>query len=510
MAKTNNKNRFPVEAPKIDESAFLKNGKMPPFSEEAETKIISSLLFDPEAPSEVMTNFSRDWFYFEKNAIIYDACYELFVQSLPIDIISVKAIIERMGKMDAIGGIMGLMVSADKFVSLANLEYSRRYVHEMYIKRKLIQVGSIIQQKGFDSENDAFDILEYTQEEMFALMESIQKRKAASFASITFQCIDELGMRMLKKEGVTGVPTGFYQLDELTSGWQKQNLIVVGARPGMGKTALALSLAVTGAKSKHPVGIFSLEMSAQELTFRMLSMETNTFSDKIRSGRLSKSEFDSFASQSISISSLPIFIDDSAGLSVFELKAKLRRMITEHGIKLVIIDYLQLMKAGEGFRGNREQEISTISRNCKEMAKEFDLPIILLSQLSRAVESRGKGNIPMLSDLRESGAIEQDADMVIFPHRPEYYKEEMLSDGGTPAQGMAELHIAKQRNGRLGAIIVRYEQEFTRFSQYIANGHMGFGNNSDPIKPNFQPSTKFDYKTKQSNDDILGSDDAPF
>jgi replicative DNA helicase len=481
------------EPDKIDQTAFV-DGAIPPFSEEAESKIISSLMFDPEAPSEVMTNFSRDWFYFEKNAIIYDACYELFVQSQPIDIISVKAIVERMGKMDAIGGIMGLMVSADKFVSLANLEYARKYVHEMYIKRKLIQVGNSIKEKGFNQESDAFDILEYTQGEMFALLESIQKRKAVSFDAITYQCIDELGRRMAMKEGVTGVPTGFYQLDELTSGWQKQNLVVVGARPGMGKTALALSHAIASAKAKKPVGLFSLEMSAQELAFRVLSMETNTLSAKIRSGRVSKSEFDSFASQSLQMSNLPIYIDDTPSLSVFELKAKCRRMIQEYGIELVIIDYVQLMTAGEGFKGNREQEISTISRNCKAMAKEFDIPFILLSQLSRAVETRGKsGAVPMLSDLRESGAIEQDADMVIFPHRPEYYKEEVLSDGMTPAQGMGELHIAKHRNGALGLVPVRFEGEYARFSQYIHTQPMVSRPQSDfvEIRPTFEPTQKY-------------------
>jgi len=456
------------DKPLIDSTGFVE-GVMPPYYEEAEKRVISNILYGIGRENDMPTVFTEcrpDWFYIRAHKLIFEACHDLFHESKPIDIISVKAQLMKKNQLDEVG-IMALVDFRSELVGSANLKYNIKLIHQAFIARDLIRVANDIKLRGFNPETDPFDLLDFVQAETFSLLETLYKKQAQDFARVTYDNIDELSRRMASTKGVTGIPTGFWLLDEITSGWQKQNLIIIGARPGMGKTAIALYFAMIATKEKYPVAFFSLEMGTNELAFRIQAMESGVEAEKIRSGRVNMDEFCEFRESSLLIKDIPLYIDDTANLSIFELRAKVRRMVHEHGIKMVIIDYLQLMNAGDNFAGNREQEISTISRNLKAIAKDNDIPIIALAQLSRAVETRGKGgSIPILSDLRESGGIENDADIVIFPHRPEYYKEPMMTDGATPSEDMAELHIGKHRNGRTGMVMVRYEKAFVRFAPY--------------------------------------------
>jgi len=394
------------EKPKIDQSAFTL-GSLPQFDEEAEIAISTALIYYPETTAIIMAITDRGWFYFEKYGIIFDACQSLFMEGLPIDLLSVKEKLIKSGKLDEIGGLMTLISLGSNAINTLNVDYYSRLIQEKHITRDAIRIGNDIKTMGFDHSVDAFELVDYLQSQTYNLIQSLYKKQAISFETITTTNVIELARRMEITTGVTGIPTGFYQLDELTSGWQKQNVIVVGARPGMGKTALALYFAIIASKKGYPVAIFSLEMSASELTFRIQSMESNVESEKIRSGRVNIDEFNRFKDSALSNKDLPIHIDDSAHITVLEFSAKVKRMAHKHGIKLVIIDYIQLMNAGSDFSGSREQEISLISRVCKEVAKDCDIPIIVLSQLNRGVESRGKGgNIPMLADLRECLSLE--------------------------------------------------------------------------------------------------------
>lgn len=486
------------EKPQIDQTGFVP-GVTPPYSEEAEKAIISSMLYETNELPNIFANCKSDWFFISKNKFIYELIEQMYMEEKPIDLITVYSELKSKEENYFISHVVELSMMKDSLFSSANLPYHIKIIHQHYVARDLIRIANDVKLKGFDPTTDAFELLNYVQEQAYNLTQSIFRKQAVSFERLALENIVELSKRMDSKKGVTGVPTGFYQLDELTSGWQKQALIVIGARPAMGKTALALYFAITASKQGYPVAFFSLEMSCHELVFRLQSMEAEIEGEKIRSGRVQMDEFHQFRESSLAIKDLPLYIDDSANISVLELKAKVLRMVQEHGIKLLIIDYLQLMNAGDGFSGNREQEISSISRACKGIAKECDIPVMLLSQLNRSVETRGKGgSIPMLSDLRESGAIEQDADMVIFPHRPEYYKEELMTDGSTPSLDMAEIHISKHRNGRLGAIMVRFEKAYTRFAPYTPFRTYQATQPMPEPKTNYLPSPRLDFENQDN------------
>jgi len=481
----------------LTESAF--QGKLPPFNTEAEESVLYALLYDRNSVSGVIASVQPDWFYSEANSAIFQACFDVFQSGQAVDTISVISQLKKLEKLEIAGGMIRLIEIGQKFSGEINYEYNGKLIHECYIQRELIRISHKTITMAYDPVNDAFDTMDYQQGEVFRVMESLYKKQAVSILNLTYSNIDELKRRMNCQTGLTGIDTGFHQLNNLLSGWQNQNLIVVGARPGMGKTALALYFAISSAKSGFPVAFFSLEMGASELTFRLESMESGVEGEKIRSGNITQTEFDRFQESALGIKDLPIYIDDSPQVSVFELRAKVRRMVHEFGIKIVMIDYLQLMTAGSNFSGNREQEISTISRNLKAIAKECNIPVMVLSQLNRAVESRGKGNsIPNLSDLRESGAIEQDADIVIFPHRPEYYKEELMSDGFTNSTDMAEIHVSKHRNGRIGAIMTKFEKAYTRFAPYVMYSHQAQPAPERNILQILKPSDRFGVKTDES------------
>ncbi|RZK16104.1 MAG: replicative DNA helicase, partial [Hymenobacter sp.] len=366
---------------------------------------------------------------------------------------------------------------------------------EAAIKRELIRTATDILRDAYEETTDVFELLDATEKNIFQVSEDNMRKGVDSMQDLMVKAIKELEEKKHQKDGLTGVPTGFAALDRVTSGWQPSDLVIIAARPGMGKTAFVVSAMRNAAVDfKKPVAIFSLEMSSLQLVNRLISAEAELDSEKIKKGNLADYEWAQLNHKISSLSSAPIFIDDTPALSIRELRAKCRRLKSQHDIQLIIIDYLQLMSGNEGGKnGNREQEIASISRALKGIAKELNIPVIALSQLSRSVETRGGDKKPQLSDLRESGSIEQDADMVIFLYRPEYYKiteDEM----GNPTQGMGEVIIAKHRNGSLETVQLKFIGRFTKFADLdgFDGGDGGFSGGGDSFSPNSFPTSNFD------------------
>ena len=389
---------------------------------------------------------------------------DLFANSKPIDILTVHEELKKRGKLDGIGGVNYLMGLTNKVGSAANIEYHAHIVLQKYIQRQLIHISTLTISDAFADQKDVLEMLDDAEQKLFDITDKNLNtgfQKISSVAAEVQKNIEKLSQR---EDGLTGVSTGFKELDKITNGWQRSDLIIIAARPGMGKTAFTLSLAANASESGTGVGIFSLEMANEQLVQRLISMDSMIPATTLREGSLKADQWPILANSVEHLSELPIFIDDTPAINIFELRAKCRRLKQNHGIGLVVIDYLQLMSAGDSSkRGNREQEISSISRALKGMAKELDLPVIALSQLSRAVETRGGDKKPQLSDLRESGAIEQDADIVTFIYRPDYY--ELADNIDTPAN-TAEVIISKHRNGSLGTVTLEFIKENVKFVDY--------------------------------------------
>ena len=350
--------------------------------------------------------------------------------------------------------------------SSANIEYYARIIIQKYIQRELIRISTEISKDAYEDTTDVLELLDSAEKSLFSIGEDNMRRKWQDMKSLVKLAINEIEAASQQKSHLTGIGTGFTSLDRLTNGWQKSDLIVIASRPSMGKTAFVLTMArnITVNFSK-PLAFFSLEMSAVQLIMRLLSSEAYLNARDLKSGRLEKEDWTQLNSKINNLTLAPLYIDDTPALSIFELRAKCRRLKQQHKIEAVIIDYLQLMTPGKDMKGNREQEISNISRSLKSLAKELDIPIIVLSQLSRAVETRGgTSKRPILSDLRESGAIEQDADLVLFIYRPEYYKIDE-DEQGHSTEGMAEIIVAKHRNGEIGNIKLRFKKEFAKFEE---------------------------------------------
>jgi replicative DNA helicase len=380
--------------------------------------------------------------------------------------LTVSTQLKKNGKLDLAGGDFYLIQLTQKIASSAHIEFHSRIILQKFIQRSLIRISSEIIEESYDETTDVFDLLDKAESKLYEVTQGNIKRSSETAQSLVLQAkkrIEEIA----GKEGLSGVATGFEKLDEVTSGWQPSDLIIIAARPGMGKTAFVLSMARNvSIQFGHAVAIFSLEMASVQLITRLISSETGLSSEKLRTGKLEKHEWEQLSTKVKNLEKAPLFIDDTPSLSIFDLRAKCRRLASQHGIKLIIIDYLQLMTAGGSGKGggNREQEISTISRNLKALAKELNVPVIALSQLSRAVETRGSSKRPLLSDLRESGAIEQDADIVSFIYRPEYYKiEEWDDDEQSSTAGQAEFIIAKHRNGGLENIRLKFLGHLGKF-----------------------------------------------
>ena len=441
------------------------DGKLPPQAIELEEAVLGALMLDNEALSDTIDILKPEYFYRMEHQKIFDAIIVLFNESKPVDILTVIEQLKKMGALENIGGAFYITELTNSVSSSANTEYHARIIVEKFIQRSLIQISSNIIKDSFDETIDVFDLLSKAEQNLFSVTEGSLRKSYDKMSVLITNAIQSIEELKNKKDGLSGVPSGFSKLDRVTSGWQKSDLIIRAGRPGMGKTALALTMARNIAiNHKSPIGIFSLEMSSDQLVNRLISSESEIPSGKLRKGNLEEYEFVQLHEKIRDLAEAPIYIDDTPGLSVFELRAKARRLVKNHGVHIIIVDYLQLMTAGGNKSGNREQEISTISRSLKGIAKELKIPVIALSQVNRGVESRtSTSKRPILADLRESGAIEQDADIVTFIYRPEYYKiyEWENSDD---SRGQAEIIIAKHRNGSLENIRLKFISNLAKFS----------------------------------------------
>lgn len=454
---------------RVDKSTIinLEKGKLPPQAIDLEEAVLGAMMIDKKGVDEVIDILQPDAFYKEAHRFIFEAIVQLFTDTQPIDLLTVSAQLKKNGKLEMAGGDFYLIRLTQKISSSAHIEFHSRIILQKFIQRSLIRISSEIIEESYDETTDVFDLLDKAESRLYEVTQGNIKRSSETAQSLVIQAkkrIEEIA----GKEGLSGVATGFEKLDKVTSGWQPSDLIIIAARPGMGKTAFVLSMARNIAIDfGHPVALFSLEMSSVQLITRLISSETGLSSEKLRTGKLEKHEWEQLSIKVKNLEKAPLYIDDTPSLSIFDLRAKARRLSSQHGIKLIIVDYLQLMTAGGNNGkngGNREQEISTISRNLKALAKELNVPVIALSQLSRAVETRGSSKRPLLSDLRESGAIEQDADIVSFIYRPEYYKiEEWDDDERAPTEGQAEFIIAKHRNGSLENIRLKFVGNLGKF-----------------------------------------------
>jgi replicative DNA helicase len=439
-------------------------GKLPPQALDLEEAILGALMLEKNALTAVVEYLRQDHFYSEQHREIFAAIIDLFKSSEPVDMRTVVAQLRKNGKLELVGGAYYIAELTSKVSSAANIEYHSRIIIEMAIKRDLIQIASQVHHDAYEDTTDVFELLDKTEQSIFQISDANLRKNYDDMKSLMFRAIQELQEKKNHKDGLTGVPSGFSRVDRITSGWQKSDLIIIAARPGMGKTAFVVSALRNAAVDfNFPVAIFSLEMASLQLVNRLISAEAELESEKIKKGNLAEFEWQQLVHKTNRLSSAPIFIDDTAALSILELRAKCRRLKAEHNVQLIVIDYLQLMKGEMG--GNREQEIASISRALKGIAKELDVPVIALSQLSRGVETRGGDKRPQLSDLRESGSIEQDADIVIFLYRPEYYKIDQ-DEEGMPTQGMAEMIIAKHRNGSLDTAKLKFVGKYTKFVDF--------------------------------------------
>src|SRR6056300_523235 len=444
----------------------MERGKLPPQAVDLERVILGAMLIDKKGVDEVIDILHKEAFYVEAHQHIFEAIYDLFQETKPIDILTVSNLLKQKNKLEKVGGDYYLIDLSRAVGSSAHIEFHARIILQKFVQRSLIKISTEIIEEAYGDNQDVFDLLDQAEARLYEVTQGNLKRSAESAQDLVIQAkkkIEEIS----NKDGLSGVPSGFEKLDEVTSGWQPSDLIIIAARPGMGKTALTLSMARNIAVNKGlPVAFFSLEMSSVQLITRLISSETGLSSEKLRTGKLEKHEWEQLNVKVKALEKAPLCIDDTPALSIFDLRAKARRLASQHDIRLIIIDYLQLMTAGTSQKGggNREQEISTISRNLKALAKELNVPVIALSQLSRAVETSGGSKRPLLSDLRESGAIEQDADIVSFIYRPEYYKiDEWDDDERSPTEGQGEFIVAKHRNGGLDEIRLKFVGHLGRF-----------------------------------------------
>jgi replicative DNA helicase len=418
------------------------------------------MLLDREAVAKVVEVLDAECFYHERHVRIFKAMMALFERGVTIDIVSLADQLQREGALEIVGGMYAITELTIRTVSAANVEHHARIVLERFLKRQLIKVAGEIIRDSYDDTTDALDEVDRAEQRIFDIAERRLRRSYMGMKKLTKDAIERiLSMSSRDSDGITGVPSGFTQLDQLLSGFQPSDLVIVAARPSMGKTAFALTIAREAARRGKAVGVFSLEMSAQQLVLRLISADAQVGLQALRSGRLSGNEMHEIVTRIDDLMNAKIFIDDSAALSPVEFRAKCRRMKVEHGIDMVMVDYLQLMHAPKA--ESREREISTISHALKAVAKELNIPVIALSQLNRTLEARSDKR-PMLSDLRESGSIEQDADVVMFIHRPEYYKI-MTFDDGRSTENIAEIIVGKQRNGPTGDVRLFYQKELAAF-----------------------------------------------
>ncbi|MFO7853370.1 MAG: replicative DNA helicase [Bacteroidota bacterium] len=437
-------------------------GRVPPQAIDMEEAVLGAIMLEKEAIITVLDILKPESFYKDVHQRIYEAILSLNQRELPVDLYTVTEELRSEGELDNIGGPVYLTQLTSKVVSAAHVEFHAKIVAQKFIQRELIRVTSEIQGRAFDDSNDINELLDYSENELFQIAEGNIKREVSPLNLVLQEAIHEIEEASKREDALIGVPSGFTKLDRLTSGWQRSDLIIIAARPSMGKTAFALTMARNmSIDHKKSVAFFSLEMSSVQLVNRLIVAETELPSNRIKNGRLREDEWKQLETKIKTLEDASIYIDDTPAISVFELRAKCRRLSAQHKLDIAIVDYLQLM-TGPRDAGSREQEVSSISRALKSISKELDVPIVALSQLNRSVEVRGGNKRPQLSDLRESGAIEQDADMVIFIHRPEKYGFTTL-DNDMPSKGIAEIILAKNRNGPVDDILLRFREERAQF-----------------------------------------------
>ena len=439
-------------------------GRIQPQAPDLEEAVLGALMIEKDAYSLVSEILRPESFYEHRHQLIYAAITDLAINQKPVDILTVKEQLAKRGELDEVGGPFYITQLSGKVASSAHIEYHARIIAQKALARELITFTSQIQSKAFDETMDVDDLMQEAEGKLFEISQQNMKKDYTQINPVISEAYQLMTKAAARTDGLSGLESGFTKLDKMTSGWQNSDLIIIAARPAMGKTAFVLSMAKNIAVNYHnPVALFSLEMSNVQLVNRLISNVCEIPSEKIKSGQLADYEWQQLDYKLRDLIDAPLYVDDTPSLSVFELRTKARRLVREHGVKVIIIDYLQLMNASGMSFGSRQEEVSTISRSLKGLAKELNIPIIALSQLNRGVENRegADGKRPQLSDLRESGAIEQDADMVCFIHRPEYYKIYELD--GKDMRGMAEIIIAKHRNGAVGDVTLRFIGQYTRF-----------------------------------------------
>ena len=466
---------------------FTDDAKIQPQDKEIEDAVLGALMLERDAYAIVCDLLRPESFYDPGNQKIYAAINKLGVMQQPIDMLTVTQQLRADGALDDVGGPVRISELTSNVASAAHIEYHARIVAQKFLARRLISFCSEIEKKSFDESYDIDDLLQEAEGKLFEISQGNLKKDFTQIDPVINSAMEQIEAAGKRESGLSGLQTGFHNLDKLTSGWQNSDLIIIAARPAMGKTAFVLSMAKNMAVDYNtPVAIFSLEMSNLQLVNRLISNVCEIEGEKIKSGRLSRQEWEQLNSRVRSLFSAPLYVDDSPSLSILELRTKARRLVKEHGVKIIIIDYLQLMNATGMKFGSREQEVSMISRSLKQLAKELNIPVIALSQLSRKVEERNDGNKrPQLSDLRESGAIEQDADIVCFIHRPEYYTRSTTDAENRDIRGMAEFIVAKHRSGSVDDIEMSFVARFARFQNRsepmpFEKGTMASKINDDP------------------------------
>ncbi len=469
-------------------------GKLPPQAIEVEEAVLGALMLERDAYVTVADFIDTASFYKEEHKKIFDAIKKLSGKEKPVDLLMVTQELKDRDQLEEIGGPAYITQLTRRVASAAHIEFHARIIAQKFIQRELIRVSTEIQTKSYDDTLDVDDLIDFSESALFQIAEGNIKKETVPIKPLLNEAILQIEKAKNQKEGLSGVPSGFTVIDRITSGWQRTDLIIIAARPSMGKTAFVLSMARNMAVNHNKsVALFSLEMSSIQLVTRLISAETELGSQKLKSGRLEDWEWEHLNRKISSLDKAPIFIDDTPALSIFEFRAKCRRLKMQHQIDIIIVDYLQLMTAGSDSRGSREQEVSTISRSLKAIAKELDVPILALSQLNRSVESR-EGKRPQLSDLRESGAIEQDADIVLFIHRPEYFGI-TEDDSGNSLLGVAEIIIAKHRNGATDDVHLAFKKELAKFSDMEHH----FGSKFDA------GAHTFSSKMNEENDNLAAS-----
>src|ERR1700742_1379615 len=498
----------------VNPTPFSGLGKLPPQAVDLEEAVLGALMLEKDALSSVIDILKPEVFYKDNHQKIFTAIRYLFEKTSPVDILTVTAQLRQQGELEMIGGAYYITELTNRVASAANIEFHSRIIIQKFIQRELIRISTEVINNAYEDTTDVLDLLDKAEKNLFDIAQNNLRRDSRMMDDILHESLKEIESLKDKKDGLTGVASGFTELDRMTSGWQKSDLVIIAARPAMGKTAFVLSCARNAAVDfNRPVVVFSLEMSSVQLVNRLISGETEIEQEKIRKGQLEEWEWQQIHSKIGRLEAASLIIDDTPALNIFEFRAKCRRLKSQHDIQLIIIDYLQLMQGkGEGKGGgNREQEIGSISRALKSVAKELNVPVIALSQLSRAVENRpGASKRPMLSDLRESGSIEQDADMVLFLYRPEYYGMTEDEDGNN-TQGVGEVIIAKHRNGETGTVRLKFVGKFVKFQDLDQGGSfLPQGTPFTGLAPSqdFEKPSNFIIRPSKANE--MDDDETPF